>query len=155
MSPYLGIVVAVVLVLDQATKWLIRANFHPYETRQILGDVFHLTFYQNTGMAFGLLEGYSGVIAVFSVFAIGFLIYFSRRFRKEKIILASLGLVIGGALGNLVDRIVLTGVVDFLDFGFGKYRWPAFNVADICISVGIGLLVLYSARPPEPGDDRP
>lgn len=142
-------VVSLVLMLDQITKWLIRTNFHPYETRPVFGDIFHLTYYQNTGVAFGLFQGYSPLIAVFSVLAIGFLLYFSRQVRAEKIMLVSLGLVIGGACGNLVDRIVLSGVVDFLDFGFGEYRWPAFNVADICISTGIALLVLFSARRPE------
>lgn len=152
MSPLLMSVATIVLVVDQFTKWLIRTHFLFGETRPVLGDVFHLTFYQNSGMAFGLMQGYSGVIAVFSFLAIGFLLYLSKRWgapgdgRPSRTVLVSLGLVIGGACGNLVDRMVLSSVVDFLDFGFGEYRWPAFNVADVCISTGVGLLVLFSAR---------
>lgn len=142
------------LLLDQFTKWIIRTRFLPGETRAVIGDFFYLTYNQNSGMAFGMMQGYSNVIAVFSVVAIGLLIYLAHRWQKEKSatkgILISLSLVIGGAAGNLVDRIALTGVVDFLDFGLGQYRWPAFNVADICISVGVGFLVLFSARDGEP-----
>lgn len=148
-------VTAAVLVVDQFTKWLIRTRFVLGETRPVLSDVFHLTYYHNSGMAFGLMQGFSDFIAVFSVAAIGFLIYLSRRWQAQKtgtrMMMISLGLVIGGACGNLVDRLVVSSVVDFLDFGFGEYRWPAFNVADICISVGVGLLVLFSARRPETG----
>ena len=147
-------VVAVVLLLDQSTKWLIRSRFLPGETRSVIGDFFYLTYNQNSGMAFGLMQGYSGLISVFSVLAIAFLIYLARRWGKENSvsrgILFSLSLVIGGAAGNLVDRMAWTGVIDFLDFGLGLYRWPAFNVADICISVGVGLLVLFSARSQDP-----
>lgn len=154
MSSLLASVISLVLVLDQFTKWLIRIRFQEAETRPILGDIFHLTYYKNTGMAFGLMQGFSTVIAIFSVVAIGFLIYLSRRWESErkgsKVIPVSLGLVIGGAGGNLIDRLVVSGVIDFLDFGFGPYRWPAFNVADICISVGVGLLVLFSARQSDP-----
>lgn len=143
-------VASAVLVADQFTKWLIRVNFLLGETRPVIGDVFHLTYCQNTGMAFGFLQGFSGVIAVFSIIAIGILIYLSRRWQREKIasraVLISLGLVIGGAAGNLVDRFAHSSVIDFLDFGLGTYRWPAFNVADVCISVGVGLLVLFSAQ---------
>lgn len=153
MSPLLITVASVVLILDQFTKWLIRTNFIFGESRPVIEGIFHLTYYHNTGMAFGMMQGYSGFIAVFSVLAIGFLLYLSRHWEAErpgsKSIPISLGLVIGGACGNLVDRIVLSSVVDFLDFGFGQYRWPAFNVADICISVGVGLLVLFSARKKE------
>ncbi len=153
LSQILITVASLVLILDQFTKWLIRTNFVFGESRPVIGDIFHLTYYQNTGMAFGLMQGFSAVIAVFSVVAIGFLIYLARRWQIEKNLSkampVSLGLVIGGACGNLVDRVVLSSVVDFLDFGLGTYRWPAFNVADICISVGVGLLVLFSAREKE------
>lgn len=153
MNPLLSTVVAGVLVLDQFSKWLIRTTFLFGESRPVIEDVFHLTYYHNSGMAFGLMQGFSGWIAAFSVLAIGFLVYLHRKFEKEKtatkIVTVSLGLIIGGACGNLVDRLVLSGVVDFLDFGLGDYRWPAFNVADVCISTGVGLLVLFSARIPE------
>lgn len=153
LSQILITVASLVLIVDQFTKWLIRTNFVFGESRPVIGDIFHLTYYQNTGMAFGLMQGFSAIIAVFSIAAIGFLIYLSRRWQTEKklskAVPISLGLVIGGACGNLIDRLVLSSVVDFLDFGFGPYRWPAFNVADICISTGVGLLVLFSAREQE------
>src|SRR3989338_3189604 len=150
MSPLLIFVSSVVLMLDQLTKWLIRTHFLFGEARPVLGGVFHLTYYQNPGMAFGLMQGFSAVIAVFSVLAIGFLIYLSRQWSAggphARLVQVSLGLIVGGASGNLVDRVVLSSVVDFLDFGIGEYRWPAFNVADICISTGVGMLVLFSAQ---------
>lgn len=152
-TPLLTSVIAAVLVLDQITKWLVRTIFVLGETRPVLGDIFHLTYYQNTGMAFGMLQGFSDLIAVFSCVAIVFLVYISRRWISEsnspRAMPISLGLVLGGAAGNLIDRIAVEGVVDFLDFGFGDYRWPAFNVADICISTGVGLLVLFSFRSEE------
>lgn len=147
-------VVSGVLVLDQFTKWIVRTNFHEGQTLPVLGDVFHLTYYHNTGMAFGMMQGFSGWIALFSVLAIAALIFLSRQWREEdgvspRSIDLSLGMVIGGACGNLIDRLTLSSVVDFLDFGLADYRWPAFNVADVCISVGVGLLVFFTTRRPE------
>ncbi len=153
MTPFASLIVASVLVLDQVTKWLIRTRFLLGESRPVLGDFFHLTYYQNTGMAFGLMQEYSAWITAFSVVAIAVLMVLAWQWQgkrtESRAVLLSLGLVIGGAIGNLIDRLTLFGVVDFLDFGLGVYRWPAFNVADVCISVGVGLLVFFTARYPE------
>lgn len=131
----------VILVLDQLTKFLISSNFQVGQSLPAEGFL-RLTYVQNTGAAFGIFAGNTVVLAIVSGIVLVLLGIFSfnlHRLAFGDTIIASvaLGLMIGGALGNLIDRLVLGYVVDFIDIG----PWPVFNLADSAVVVGVGILV--------------
>jgi signal peptidase II len=160
-TTYLSLSVAII-VADWITKLLVVRNFSLYDSRPVIENFFHLVYVRNTGAAFGLgansdhslipflLNG--GAIAIF--FAVAFIAF--RSPLAETRLQAGLHLILGGAVGNLIDRFRLGYVIDFLDFfvviGGKQYHWPAFNVADSAICVGIGLLLLDMWRKPEPSE---
>jgi len=145
--PFYAIAFTVAL-LDQLSKYYIQRAFRPGQVVTIIPHVFNLTFVLNPGAAFGFLAGASAnfrnpFFIIVSLLAIVFIVYHRSRYRRMEL-LPSLGLslILGGALGNLVDRLRLGMVVDFLDFYYGDYHWPAFNVADSAITVGVVLMIL-------------
>jgi signal peptidase II len=141
-----------VVILDQATKLLVQRAFRLGESLPVLPGVFNLTYVLNPGAAFGLLAGAAPAfrgpffIAV-SVLAIAVICYYHARYaRGHPLPTVGLALILGGALGNLIDRLRVGMVIDFLDFYLGAYHWPAFNVADSGITVGVGLLLVEMLR---------
>lgn len=147
-----------VLALDQWTKWLVESHLPTPSSREIIPGFFHLSHVKNTGVAFGLLadlgdEGAAWMLALLGLAAITVVaVYFRRTPARETALLTALSLVLGGAVGNLLDRVTAGAVTDFLGVYIGSYRWPDFNVADSAISVGLGLLILdsFRARPAAP-----
>lgn len=139
---------AFVVIVDQFTKLLIMTNFFLYEQKSIIPGMFNLVYVTNTGAAFGFLAGDKSWLrqAFFvgvAVVALGVIIYAYAHLRKQaKIYTYALGLIGGGAVGNLIDRLRYGSVVDFLDFYLGRHHWPAFNMADSAITVGVGLFLL-------------
>lgn len=127
----------VALALDQITKIAVRARFEPSETLPIIENVFHLTYVRNTGAAFGLMPGQQSLFVLATTLVLAGIAVFWWRARPRGLVLAvSLGSIVGGALGNLIDRVTLGRVTDFFDFRI----WPVFNVADVALVVGaIGL----------------
>ena len=152
---FVGIVGGLVLLVDQLSKAYIRANFQLYETVPVIEGFFHLTYVLNPGGAFGLLRDADASVRlpfflIVSVVAVGALLVFVRQLPTEQRFLQfALGLVLGGAIGNLIDRAWFGEVTDFFDVFWGSYHWPAFNVADSGISVGIVVLLYYSLFVPE------
>jgi signal peptidase II len=154
---FLGLAAAV-FVADQLTKaWLI-SFLAPGERVEVLGDYLRLVHSQNSGALFGLFRDQAIIFAVVSVGVVGAIIWFHRTSGRNTLLSVALGLLLGGALGNMADRFRLGYVVDFVDLGIGGFRWYTFNVADSAISGAI-LLLLVSAfvadrtRPPaEPPD---
>ncbi len=145
---FLGLAIGVV-VLDQLTKaWLV-ANVDPGEIVVVLGDWFRLVHGQNTGAIFGLFRDSAILFAAVSLVVIGLIVAFQARSRGDPILAAALGLLMGGAIGNLVDRLRYGYVVDFVDIGIGDWRFYTFNVADASISLAI-LLLLFRAVWPAP-----
>lgn len=134
------LVVLLAVVLDQGIKLLIRSNMQLIESIPIIEGFFHITYIQNRGGAFSILEGHTGVLILLPIlFTTAILIYlYKNRVRESWSVLLSLALIAGGGIGNLVDRIRFGAVVDFLDFRV----FPIFNVADICVCMGSGLLLL-------------
>jgi len=131
------------LLLDQASKAIISLLMQPGESIPVIPDIFHLTFVRNSGAAFGLLSGNRTPFIFTTILAVVALVFLLFQFRKKRADLSfSLVLVLGGALGNLVDRVRLGEVVDFIDLGWRQVRWPVFNVADIAVTVGV-LLFCY------------
>ena len=141
---------AAVIALDLATKAMIVARFQEGEALPVT-SFMSLVLAYNTGAAFSFLAGAAGwqrwLFAGIAVIASGVLIYLIRR-GGSRMLLLGLSLILGGALGNLWDRIVLGHVTDFLLFHYRGWSWPAFNVADSAITVGAGLLILDSFRKP-------
>ena len=136
LVPLLG-----VIVLDQATKQIVKSNLNLYEAWPTEG-FFRIVYRTNSGTAFGLFPGQTVTLILLSVFAIGFLFYFYRtRALSYPMLRLALGLQLGGAVGNLIDRLRHGAVVDFIDVG----PWPTFNVADSSIVVGILLLAVMLA----------
>jgi signal peptidase II len=144
----------VVYAADQVTKALIVANVAQGERLDVIGDLVQLWHARNTGAAFSLFEGALILFLVVTVLALGVVAYFHRSLREKSLWLqVILGMVLGGTLGNLTDRLRHGAVVDFVSVGLGNLRWPTFNVADSAIVVGILLLVAYltfADRPAEP-----
>jgi len=144
-APWTTFLVAAGLVLlDQSAKTIVERSYALGESTRVMGDFFRLTHVQNPGGAFGLFRGAGDAFTALSVFAVVLLLAAVWRYPAVGAGRVAYGLVLGGALGNLIDRIRLERVVDFLDFGFGDLRWPVFNVADIAVVVGVGLFLLLS-----------
>jgi signal peptidase II len=129
--------------LDQAVKRAVVSTMSLGESIEVVGSIVRLTRTSNTGGAFGLLRGRSGWFIVVSVLAAAGIVAFSRRLaRSPRIERVAFTLILGGAVGNVIDRIRAGAVVDFIDIGGSAYRWPAFNVADSCITIGVTLLAV-------------
>jgi len=144
----LGVVAAVVLYCDQMTKALSGIHLQGRPPVVMIDGIFNLVYVENTGAAFGLFAGAKEglrlpIFHIVSAIAIGAIFFLFFTLKEHQILLTvSLSAILGGALGNFADRVRLGHVVDFLDFHWGDLHWPAFNVADIAITIGVGLLIL-------------
>jgi signal peptidase II len=135
------LIVLVGLILDILTKLTIVNNYNLYESKEIINNFFSITYIQNNGAAWSILEGKMLFFYVITIVALGFIFYLYKScdssFQKF-----SIALVIAGTIGNFIDRIRLGYVVDFLDFIIFGYDFPVFNVADMCLVVGCALLIV-------------
>ena len=137
------IISALILALDQLSKFLINLNFLPGQSYPVIRNVFHLTLVHNTGAAFGLFAGKAVFFILISVTAIILILVALKKTAGGSALLkVGLAMILGGAIGNLIDRVRLGFVVDFLDFRI----WPVFNLADTTITLGAGLLAVYIFR---------
>src|SRR5581483_6758709 len=123
-------------------------TFKVYESVDIIPGFFDFTYVQNQGAAFGLFSTAlfpfrTLLLVLFSLMAMGFIFYTSRRWPHQWQVQAPLGMVLGGAVGNLLDRLRFGSVVDFIEVGYHQWRWPVFNVADSFITVGVAALIFY------------
>jgi len=137
---------AILVFADQITKGMVRSTMSLYESIPVITDFFHITYVTNDGMAFGLnfpfgIYVFSGVSILFT----GFLFWYLWTIQDHGIIIRTgIALILAGAIGNLIDRVFMGEVVDFLDFMVGDYHWYVFNIADSCVTVGMGF-VLYDS----------
>jgi signal peptidase II len=157
-----------VFLLDQVTKWLVQSFVVLHDSVPIVGNTVRLTFIYNQGMAFGIAIPNKLVFNVLSIIAAGAILYYIIRFKNERFLPRfSLSIIFGGAIGNLIDRIIHGRVVDFIDvdipdihipaFHLAKFnvpelymdRWPVFNFADITVSIGMFLLLyaIFTIKP--------
>ena len=143
LSLYMAYIILMVaaLIADQLTKYLVRSNMAVGESISVIGDFFRLTHYENDGAAFSSLSGQRAILIIIPVIAIvaGLVYMFTHR-RAHRLLQTALALVISGGAGNLIDRIAAGKVTDMFDFSIFP---PIFNVADICVVVGCGLLIVY------------
>ena len=132
-----------IVLLDQLTKQWIRSAFVYGESRPVIDGFFNLVYVRNDGAAWNILSGQSIILILISIVVLVLLIIYRRSFLQEQVshrIL--LGLMVGGIVGNLIDRIRFGWVTDFLDFQFGTYHYPSFNVADSAICIAVGLYII-------------
>ena len=141
------VVMALVVPLDQITKFYISSSMSLHDSFPVIDGLFNITYVRNTGAAFGFLAKASPMIRctfliAVTVAVILLIIYYIWKVRdEEKLFIFPLSLILGGAVGNLIDRVRFGDVIDFLDFYIGSYHWPAFNVADSAISIGAIILI--------------
>ena len=134
------LMIAAVIIFDRVVKKIVATNMSPWETIPVIEDVFHFTFVQNRGAAFSMWQE-QWIILIglpLAVIAVGLVIIFLMRKKWDKVMLTAIAFVCGGGLGNLIDRMSLGYVVDMFDFRV----FPVFNIADIFICVGCGLMIL-------------
>ena len=136
--------ILLLVALDQATKHVVRASFALHESRPVIPGFFSLTYVQNRGAAWGIL-----LVALAVVMLVVLARYRAKIFGDGLLGRIAFILLAGGIIGNLIDRAVLGYVVDFLDFFVGRSHFPAFNVADSCICVGVGLYMVASLALPQ------
>jgi len=141
-----GIILLIVLC-DQGSKLWITNNFSVFQSREIIPGLFHLTYLTNRGAAFGFLNGDYGVwrqafFVGVALVAMAMMISLLRQMRDDTWSVVAIALIFGGAVGNLIDRLRLGSVVDFLDVFWGEHHWPAFNLADSAITVGVGIFLI-------------
>lgn len=139
------------LIIDQLTKWIAHDYLWNPFTYIRLTDFLNLTPVQNSGVSFGLFQSDSNlgvwVISVFSLIITAGLAFWMIRSKRTWVVVA-LGLIIGGALGNVIDRLRLGWVIDFIDFHVANWHWPAFNIADATISIGVLIMFIDGLSKP-------
>jgi len=137
-------VAALVFLLDQLTKQIIDAYVPFKEQLSVIGQFFLITHVLNDGAAFSMLPGAQTLFIVITIFVVIGIVWYIERNRRtgRPLLLTAFALVLGGALGNFIDRVLYGHVIDFLQFNFGSYTFPIFNVADVGITVGVGLILL-------------
>ena len=152
-----------IIILDQVSKVWVTRVIASYETVRLIPGLLNLVQVRNRGMAFGMLnragtDWLSYVLIAATLAAVGVIVFwFARLERGSYGAVVGLSLVLGGAIGNLIDRIRLHEVVDFLDFHVGHYHWPAFNLADSAITVGtlwLAVYLLFFSHPATGGKER-
>ncbi|MEN8255187.1 MAG: signal peptidase II [Verrucomicrobiota bacterium] len=139
-----------VVLLDQFTKQWIRSAFVYGESQPVIDGFFNLTYVRNDGAAWNILSGHGLVLILISVAVLALLVIYRRSFLQERFLhKILLGLMVGGIVGNLIDRIRFGWVTDFLDFQFGTYHYPSFNVADSAICIAVGLYIITNLFSPK------
>lgn len=148
---FLLAVIAMVVIIDQVTKYLVTDTLQFGEVVQVIPGFFNLVLAYNKGVAFGVFSGvdHDGmrhlILAATTILALGAVYYFSKTEGFEgRVPQTALAMIVGGALGNLADRVRLGMVTDFLDFHVGEHHWPAFNIADSSICVAVFLLLFFT-----------
>ena len=143
---FLIIIIAAIIVLDQWSKWVIKTSFNLYESKPVIQDFLHFTYVTNDGMAFGLsFPGGKHVLLIMTILLTGFIVGFLWKEKNgHPLIKYGLALILSGAIGNLIDRLLYGKVVDFLDLMIGNFHWYIFNIADSSVTIGMILFIIHS-----------
>ena len=143
------------IIIDQISKIIVINKLSNHNPVEVIKSFFYLTYTNNEGAAFSILTGKRILLIIVSLIVIGILVYYIRKTKiKENINKIALSLVIGGSIGNLIDRILRGAVVDFLDFKIFGYNYPIFNLADTFIVLGVFLLLISMFRKDKNNDHR-
>ncbi len=139
------IIALIVIIFDQITKWLIVEKMNVYDSIVIINNFFNITSHRNKGVAWGILQDQMVFFYIITLVVVIGIIYYMQKHGKQSSLLAiGLSLLLGGAIGNFIDRLYRKEVVDFLDFQIFNYNYPIFNIADSALVIGVGLLIIYT-----------
>ena len=143
---FLIIIIVAIIALDQWSKWAIKTSFNLYQSKPVIQDLLHFTYVTNDGMAFGLsFPGGKHVLLIMTILLTGFIVGFLWKEKDgHPLIKYGLALILGGAIGNLIDRLLYGKVVDFLDLMIGNFHWYIFNIADSSVTIGMILFIIHS-----------
>ena len=143
---FLIIIIVAIIALDQWSKWAIKTSFNLYQSKPVIQDLLHFTYVTNDGMAFGLsFPGGKHVLLIMTILLTGFIVGFLWKEKNgHPLIKYGLALILSGAIGNLIDRLLYGKVVDFLDLMIGNFHWYIFNVADSSVTIGMILFIIHS-----------
>lgn len=147
-----------IVVLDQLTKIIVDRSMPLHHSIAIIDGFFNLTYVRNTGAAFGIFAGSAEIfrrpfLILVSILASVFIIVMMKRLAEQETgLVTGLSFILGGAIGNLIDRVIYGEVIDFLDVYWRNYHWPAFNIADSFITIGVGIMLycLYTHKGEDP-----
>jgi signal peptidase II len=142
-----GALAAAIVIVDQATKAAVVSSLRPGESIPLIGDLVRIVYGENTGALFGLFKDNAVMFGVVSLIVIGLIVAYHARAAASPYLTVTLALLLGGAIGNMLDRLRLGFVVDFVDAGIGTTRFYTFNVADSAISLAVLLLLIAALRP--------
>ena len=141
------IISLILLTLDQLVKLLVKSNFKLHEELELIPNFFSLHYLQNDGAAFSILQNKTYLLVIVAIICLSIMVYYIQKEKEfTKLSSVSLGLILGGIIGNLLDRIIYKKVMDYLSFTFFTYSFPVFNIADIGITVGALLLIISSFK---------
>jgi len=139
---YWILLIAVLIGLDQWTKWFFLVNKDNFKDFEIIKGFFYLTYVENRGAAFGILQNFRWFFIILTVIALAVMVWYFIK-NQNKMLRLSLSFIMAGAVGNFIDRLFRGFVVDFFDFYPFGYNFPVFNVADICVNIGVFFLLIY------------
>lgn len=132
------VIAGLIIGLDQVTKWLVVENMYLGESITLVDGVLYFTSHRNPGAAWGMLAGQMTFFYIITIIVIGAIIYYMQTYAKnDRILGIGLGLVLGGAIGNFIDRVLYQEVVDFINVYIGTYNYPIFNIADSALVIGV------------------
>ena len=143
---FLIIIIVAIIALDQWSKWAIKTSFNLYQSKPVIQELLHFTYVTNDGMAFGLsFPGGKHVLLIMTILLTGFIVGFLWKEKNgHPLIKYGLALILSGAIGNLIDRLLYGKVVDFLDLMIGNFHWYIFNIADSSVTIGMILFIIHS-----------
>ena len=145
-------VALVIFLADHSLKRLVEGSMQPGESTPLVPGILHITHVKNAGGAFSILDGHGGVLLLGSAVAVAFVLWMLFEGPPSRVMALGCGLILGGAAGNLLDRLTAGQVTDYMDLQFWPLRqWPVFNAADVAIVLGVGALLLAAARPSPKG----
>ncbi|PFA23998.1 MULTISPECIES: signal peptidase II [Bacillus cereus group] len=134
-----------VIAIDQVSKWLIVKNMELGTSIPIIDNVLYITSHRNRGAAWGILEGQMWFFYIITIVFVGFIVVYMKKYAKTDMLLGvSLGLILGGAIGNFIDRVFRQEVVDFIHVYIFSYNYPVFNIADSALCIGVVLIIIQT-----------
>ncbi|MGP4072580.1 signal peptidase II [Piscibacillus sp. B03] len=137
------IITLLIIIFDQATKWTVASNMNLYDSVEVIPGFFWITSHRNTGAAWGILEGQMWLFYIVTVIVIGIIVYYMQLYKDSyPWLMVGFASILGGAIGNFIDRIFLQKVIDFIDLNIFGYDFPIFNVADSALTVGVTLVII-------------
>jgi signal peptidase II len=144
-------IILLIIIVDQVTKYVVINNVETGELIPVINNFFYITYHENAGAAWGILQNKRYIFITLTIIFSIIMFYILLK-SKDKLLKSALSLILGGAIGNLIDRVLKGSVADFLDFYFGSYHFPTFNVADSFIVIGtivLGIYLLFYYKEPE------